>query len=105
MAEFVRVCLKNEIESGSGKVVDLKGKKIAVLNDNGKFFAVDNACAHMQGPLGEGSCKEEKVTCPWHRWTYDLKTGKNTFSQDIKLNVYEVKIKGEEVLVSTEAKR
>ena len=101
----MKVASKNEILNGRGKVIDLNGKKIAVLNDHEKFFAVDNACAHMQGPLGEGSCQDGKVTCPWHGWTYDLKTGKNTFSQHIKLNVYEVKINGEDILVSTEAKK
>lgn len=97
---FVKVASKNEIGNGRGKVVEINGKEIAILNDNGKFFAIDNTCAHMQGPLGEGSCENEKVTCPWHGWTYDLKTGKNTFSQDIKLDVYKVKISGEEILVN-----
>ncbi len=102
---FVKVASKNEIRSGTGKVVDINGISIAILNDNGKFFAISNTCAHMQGPLGEGTCSEGKVTCPWHGWTYDLKTGKNTFNEDIKLETYEVKIKGEDVLVNPEPKK
>src|SRR3989344_7594575 len=101
MAEFIKVCLKDEIGNGNGKVVDINGLSIAILNDNEKFFAISNTCAHMQGPIGEGSCQEGKVTCPWHGWTYDLKTGKNTFNEDIKLETYEVKIKGEDVLVNS----
>ena len=84
---FVKVASKNEIQKGRGKVVEVNGEEVAVLNDNGKFFAIENACAHMQGPLGEGSCENGNVTCPWHSWSYDLKTGKNTFNQDIKLKI------------------
>ncbi len=102
---FVKVASKNEIESGRGKTVDVNGKEVAVLNDNGKFFAIENTCAHMQGPLGEGSCENGKVTCPWHSWTYDLKTGKNTYNQDIKLSVYETKVQGDDVLINTEPKK
>ena len=29
----------------------------------------------MLGPLWEGTLGEGRVTCPWHRWTYDLRTG------------------------------
>ena len=101
---FVKVASKNEIRSGTGKVVDLNGLSIALLNDNGKFFAINNTCAHMQGPLGEGTCEDGKVTCPWHGWTYDLETGKNTFNNNIKLNVYEIKVQGKEILINPETK-
>jgi nitrite reductase (NADH) small subunit len=104
MTEFVKVCGKNEIESGKGKVVDVKGKSIAVLNENGEFFAMDNTCAHAQGPLGEGSCEGGKVTCPWHGWQYDCKTGVCEGNPDVKLTVYEVKVEGEDVMVNSEAK-
>ena len=53
----------------------------------------------MQGPLGEGECSDGKVTCPWHGWEYDLKTGKNTFDEDVKLKTYEVKVQGNDILV------
>ena len=99
MAEFVKVASKSEIENGRGKVVEVKGKEIAVLNDNGRFFAIENKCAHRQGPIGEGSCENGVVTCPWHGWSYDLKSGKNKMDEKIRLQTYEVKIKEDGVLV------
>ncbi|MAG52731.1 MAG: hypothetical protein CMH62_02095 [Nanoarchaeota archaeon] len=102
MAEFVKVCRKSEIESGKGKVVDLNGRSVAVMNNGGEFFAIDNTCAHMQGPLGDGSCKGGKVTCPLHAWEYDLQTGKTDFSEDVKLDTFEVKIDGDDILVNPE---
>ena len=105
MAKFTKVCSKNEIEEGKGKVVEIDGKEIAVLNYKGKFFAISNACAHMQGPIGEGECNDGKVTCPWHGWEYELESGKNTFDENIKLDTYEVKIEGGDVLVNPKPKK
>jgi nitrite reductase/ring-hydroxylating ferredoxin subunit len=104
MVEFIKVCNKNEIEDGKGKVVDVNGKNIAVMNNGGEILAIDNTCAHMHGPLGDGECKEGKVRCPWHMWEYDLKTGKCETDENIKLNTFEVKIEGEDVLVHPEPK-
>jgi len=53
---FVKVASKDEIENGRGKVANIKGREVALLNDNGKLFAIENACKHVGGPLGEGSC-------------------------------------------------
>lgn len=96
---FVKVASKKEIRSGGGKVVDVNGKSIALMNDNGKFFAVENECKHRGGPLGEGSCENGIVTCPWHAWKYDLKTGENDFDKNVKLETYEVKVEGENILI------
>jgi nitrite reductase (NADH) small subunit len=104
MTEFVKIATKGEIESGKGKTVEVNGKSIAVLNENGEFFAIDNMCAHAQGPLGDGVCDEGKVTCPWHGWSYDLKTGKCENNPEVNLKVYEIKIDGEDVMVGTEVK-
>ena len=104
MAEFIKVCSKNEIEVGKGRVVEVNGKTIAVMNNGGEFLAIENTCAHMQGPLGEGECSEGKVTCPWHMWEYDLKSGKCEMNPEVKLNTFEVKVDGEDVLISGEVK-
>lgn len=97
---FVKVAQKSEIKAGKGKVVEVNGKSIAILNDNGKFFAVENECKHVGGPLGEGTCQDGIVMCPWHQWTYDLKTGKNKMDESIKLETYEIKVEGNNLLVN-----
>lgn len=39
-------------------------------------LAAEAFCPHMFGPLWEGTLGEGRVTCPWHRWTFDLETGR-----------------------------
>jgi len=75
MADFVKVAQTNEIEPGQARLVDVKGKKIALFNVEGRFFAIDNTCSHKGGPLAEGEVSGHVVTCPWHHGRFDLRTG------------------------------
>ena len=38
--------------------------------------AAEAFCPHMQGPLWEGTLSGDTITCPWHRWTFDLLSGR-----------------------------
>ena len=75
MAEFVKVAKANEIESGQARLVDVKGKQIALFNIDGQFFALNNTCPHRGGPLAAGEISGHEVTCPWHGGTFDIRTG------------------------------
>ena len=99
MAEFVKVASAIEISDGSGKTVDVRGRKIAVFNAGGSFYAIDDACRHRGGPLGEGEVYGTRVVCPWHGWEYDFSTGCNVDDPTVKLSCFAVKVEGGDVLV------
>jgi len=61
--------------SGEAKCVEVAGKKIALFNLEGTFYAIDDTCTHRGGPLSEGEVSGEEVTCPWHGAIYNIKTG------------------------------
>jgi len=98
MPTFVRACATSEIAPGTGKPLAVAAKDVAVFNVDGTFYAVDNTCPHRGGPLGEGELEGCAVTCPWHAWTFDLKTGES-LTDDLKVACYETKVEGESVLV------
>ena len=75
MADFVKGAQTNEIEPGRSRLIDVKGKPIALFNVDGQFFAVDNACTHRGGPLAEGEISGHEVTCPRHGARFDIRTG------------------------------
>ena len=76
MADFVKVAKTNEIEPGQARLVDVQGKRIALFNIDGTFFALDSTCTHKGGPLAEGEISGHEVTCPWHGARFDVRTGK-----------------------------
>jgi len=99
MAEFVRVSALSDIPPGAGKCVEVNGKPIALFNIDGMVFAIDNECLHRQGPLAEGELEGHVVTCPWHGWQYDVRTGENVFDRALRLETYEVVVEDGEVKV------
>jgi nitrite reductase (NADH) small subunit len=99
MANFVHVATTAEIPAGQGKTVEVNGKKIAVFNCDGAFYAIDDTCKHRGGPLGEGELDGTTVTCPWHGWTYDVTTGISPDDADCAVDSYEVKVDGDNVLI------
>ena len=99
MAQFTKVATTADIPSGSGKVVEVEGKAIAVFNCDGAFYAVDNTCKHRGGPLGEGSLSGKTVTCPWHGWEYDVTSGVCQMDSSIHVQKFDVKVEGDNILV------
>ena len=100
MADFVKVAAVGDIPPGSGKTVEVGDKPIAVFNCDGTFYAIDDTCPHQGGPLGEGEVEGTIVTCPWHEWRYDVRTGVNTEDPGCKVSAYAVKVEGEDLLVA-----
>ncbi len=73
-----RVGPPKEIAEGTAKVVRLAtGERVAVFRHQGRFSAISNACAHQNGPLGEGRVIDGCVTCPWHGFQYRLEDGRS----------------------------
>jgi len=75
---WVRVCDAAEIPEARARVAKLPdGSRVAVFRMEGKLSAISNACAHQNGPLGEGRIIRCLVTCPWHGFQYDPRTGRS----------------------------
>ena len=100
MANFVKVAQTNEIPAGQGKCVEVEGKRIAIFNVDGTYYAIDDVCPHQGGPLGEGELNGTIVTCPWHGWEYDVTSGINTFDTELKQEQFQVKVDGNDILVA-----
>ena len=99
MAKLVRVLQASELGEGENKVVRIEGRTLALFRVGGEIFATDNFCLHRGGPLGEGSLKGYDVTCPWHGWSYDVRTGAFKIISALKVRTYPVKEEGGSVFV------
>lgn len=75
-------------------------KLVCIANSNGEICAMNNVCPHRGGPLGQGIVEDGRVICPWHAWAFDVKTGMAEHTSHARVDVYEVKVEGEDVLVS-----
>ena len=76
----------DEFDSGLGADVDLQRPRpletpwgmVALFRLEGSVVCVQAFCPHLEGPLFQGSVAAGEVTCPWHLWRYDLRSGRRT---------------------------
>ena len=99
MSRRVLVGEAADIGVGEGRVVEADGKTLALFNVDGAFYALDNACAHRGGPLGEGDLEGTVVVCPWHAWRWDVKTGANVNNPAVRMTCFPVSVDGGRVFV------
>jgi nitrite reductase/ring-hydroxylating ferredoxin subunit len=98
LSKIVRVAAQ-EIEEGKSKIVRVDGLTLAIFRIKDEFFALDNSCLHRGGPLGEGYLDGYDVTCPWHGWTYDVRTGSFEVIPPLRVRTYSVKREGDSVII------
>jgi len=99
MSEFQPVAFIDEIPPGSMRAFVVEGRKIAVFHTAMGIFAADNTCPHRGGPLAEGDLMGPEVTCPWHLWSFDVRTGVTPVSADLCLVRHEVQLDGDRILI------
>jgi nitrite reductase (NADH) small subunit len=80
----LKVASSAEVREGAGTVVVAEGTPVALFRVEGRCYATANACPHKGGPLGEGELEGHVVTCPWHGWTWDVRTGENVRQPRLK---------------------
>lgn len=99
MAEFTRVGNRDEIPEGGGKAFEVNGRCVAVFNVGGSYYAIDNTCPHLGAPLADGFLAGEQITCPWHQWVFNVRTGQFAMHPDTALETFAVKVEGHDLLV------
>jgi nitrite reductase (NADH) small subunit len=97
--EFVTVARAGDVPEGTLKAVRVGDEEIALAHCDGGFYAVQGHCLHLQGPLAHGHLEGCVLTCPWHGWQYDVRTGKNEFDLAIQLETYDVQVADGEIRV------
>lgn len=65
-----------DVRPGELALFQVAGRRIAVANANGRFFAIDDTCTHEQCSLAEeGTLEGTVVTCGCHGAQFDVTTG------------------------------
>ena len=65
---------------------------LAIYNVDGALYALDGVCPHQGGPLGNGRLEQCIVTCPWHGWQFDVRTGAHKLSTSVVQPPFPVRI-------------
>ena len=102
MTDWIRIGDRSAIPPGHSRALQAGRFEIAVFNVDGEYFALENCCPHQGSPIVDGQVEGHTVTCPWHAWCFDLRTGSLTLGSFAAIPTFEVRTEQDGVYVSTE---
>lgn len=103
MSEFETVANVGEIPEGQGIAYQVNGRIVAVFNDAGQYYALDDVCPHMGASLAGGYLESGEVSCPWHAWRFSIHDGTWCENPRIQIDRFPVRIQGQEIQVKVPA--
>ena len=98
--EFVRVA--QDVPAGTTLAVSVGRYDVALFNVDGTIYALENSCPHQGSPIVDGHVERFTVTCPWHAWCFDLRSGKMTLGDLALIPTFAVRQAEGGVYVSAE---
>jgi nitrite reductase/ring-hydroxylating ferredoxin subunit len=71
----LRVASLAEVPEGKPTLVEAEGTPVVLVRVGDSVYACSDVCTHQGGPLSEGKLSGTRLTCPWHGWMFDVRTG------------------------------
>ncbi|GMR60384.1 hypothetical protein PMAYCL1PPCAC_30579, partial [Pristionchus mayeri] len=100
------ICRVDDVPEGGMHEVELRGRKILIIREKGKFSAVNGLCAHYNWPLIQGVYSNGTIRCALHGACFNVTTGDiEDYPSFDGLNPFTVRKQGENLLISTTEKR
>jgi nitrite reductase (NADH) small subunit len=99
MSKWIRIASLSECPPGSARELVADDRVIALFNVEGDIYALDGICPHQGGPLGKGTVAGCIVTCPWHGWQFDIRTGLLQTTSSLRHTAFPTKVTGDQVYV------
>jgi nitrite reductase (NADH) small subunit len=96
---WIRIATTAEIPPCEAREFVVEGRIVAVFNVAGEYFALDGICPHQGGPLGKGLLQGCILTCPWHGWQFDVRTGRHQASPTLKQAGWPIRVDDEQLFV------
>lgn len=95
-----KVAKASEIPVGGAKIVTVGDRQVAIFKvKEGELYAITNTCPHQGAPLGEGYLDKYTLTCPWHAWEFNIRTGACETVPSDRIKSYKLKLAGDDVLI------
>ncbi|MBI3637490.1 MAG: Rieske 2Fe-2S domain-containing protein [Candidatus Rokubacteria bacterium] len=89
-----------DVAPGRPRLVEANGRRVALARVGDAVYALDDTCVHSGGPLSEGKQSGARLACPWHGWSYDVKTGAcllPAHAKDKRVATYSVRVDGDDL--------
>lgn len=99
--KWIRILPKTDVNVNGDFLLAINAgeRKLCLVKYEGKLYATQRKCPHAGADLSNGWCKDGKLICPYHRYSYDLQTGRGSAGQADYVNVYPVETRNDGIYV------
>ena len=110
-----RIPLRDAPDEGAVRMLEVDGHRVGLYRVAGDLHALANRCPHRGAPLCAGMIatpleadgatvmlgpRHSVVRCPWHKWEFDIATGRCLVDTRLRVRRYAVHLDGENVVVT-----
>jgi nitrite reductase/ring-hydroxylating ferredoxin subunit len=86
-------------------VMEVANKKITLVYFKNEIFAVAYKCPHAGGILCDGMVDATgNITCPLHRYKFNIANGRNTSGEGYYLTTYPIKSEADGIYIGLKEK-
>ena len=100
---------------GSVRMLEIGTHRIGLYRVSGRLYALANRCPHRGAPLCSGmvvapletaegdvalGTSGSVVRCPWHKWEFDIASGRSLVDERLRVRRYAVRVEEEQVVVT-----
>ncbi|MDX6475058.1 MAG: nitrite reductase small subunit [Gaiellaceae bacterium] len=104
-------------EEGAMRMLEIGGHRVGLFRVQGNLHALADRCPHRGAPLCAGrittpveihdgelalGSRASVVRCPWHKWEFEIATGRCLVDDKLRARTYAVRVEAGEVVVSLE---
>jgi nitrite reductase/ring-hydroxylating ferredoxin subunit len=96
--KWQKVLALSQLPQGTRKHVVVDNHEYMVIHSAREGLrCVDHRCPHADGPVGDGMVLGKYITCPLHKWRFDLADGSHVHKGTRNLGVYKVRVEGDSI--------
>ena len=96
----VRAAALADVTPGAPHLVVADDVRLVLVRVGDRIHALAGTCTHRGGPLADGRLSGARLTCPWHGWMFDVRTGQCLFPpRGAAVPSYPVRVDGDDVWV------
>ena len=100
---------------GAVRIVDVGGHRVGVYRVAGRLHALADRCPHRGAGLCSGriatpielaagevtiGAPNSIVRCPWHKWEFEIATGRCLVDPRLRARRYAVRVEGDDLVVT-----
>ena len=110
-----RIPLRDAPDEGSVHMLEINGHRIGLFRVGDSLHALADRCPHRGAPIcsgriatpieaeGDGftlGASSSLLRCPWHKWEFEIATGRSLVDDRLRVRTYAVRLEGDDVVVS-----